>query len=490
MTARPAGITLICTESLSVAQLVRLLQTLNSGFTRPLAAFGDCGKSFSRLRQHIVRGLRRNDKELETEGVFMNTRTKLAIAAGAAIWMVPILKAFAGIDIAAGDWKVDFAGNVNAFYVGASCDTGTNNTVIGGLACTGDHSAAVRNGLLPAALVFSATTRQSDFDIDVTVGFYPGINSSAAAGVNGAGQPSALATPGIDARQVYFTFGDASWGTVKMGRDIGLFGKDAILDDMTLLGVGTASGNPAPSNTSLGRIGIGYIYTDWQPQITYTSPNLYGFTGSFGIFQPLDDGTYNSHNAPQIQAGLAYAWGDPKSDALSGKAWFDVITQKLKLNSQITPAPGQATSYTGTEVDGGVKLDVAGFEGVVYGYTGKGVGTTGFFVLATSALGDKRKSDGGYVQATYKLDKLKIGLSYGISDLKLANDERPFTNTVGCPTAIGCLVKSNKSGVVGLYYSLTKSITLVGEYIDTKAEAWNGNSATQKDYALGGILFF
>ena len=204
----------------------------------------------------------------------------------------------------------------------------------------------------------------------------------------------------------------------------------------------------------------------------------------------MDTPGYTSHNSPQWQAGVAYAWGDPKSDALSGKAWFDVITQKLKLNSQITPAPGQATSYTGTEVDGGVKLDVAGFEGVVYGYTGKGVGTTGFFVLSVSALGDKRKSDGGYVQATYKFDKLKVGLSYGISDLKLANDERPFTNTVGCPTAIGCLVKSNKSGVVGLYYSLTKSITLVGEYIDTKAEAWNGNSATQKDCALGGILFF
>jgi hypothetical protein len=58
-----------------------------------------------------------------------------------------------------------------------------------------------------------------------------------------------------------------------MGRDIGLFGKDAILDDMTLLGVGTALGNPAPSNTSLGRIGIGYIYTDWEPQITYTTAN-------------------------------------------------------------------------------------------------------------------------------------------------------------------------------------------------------------------------
>jgi predicted porin len=100
-----------------------------------------------------------------------------------------------------------------------------------------------------------------------------------------------------------------------------------------------------------------------------------------------------------------------------------------------------------------------------------------------SALGDKRKSDGGYVQATYKFDKLKVGLSYGVSDLKLADDERAGQTTSD-------LVKRNKSGVLGLYYSLTKSVTLVGEFIDTKAEAWDGNSATQKDVALGGIVFF
>jgi predicted porin len=438
--------------------------------------------------------LRRHDKELETEGVFMNTRTKLAIAASAAMWMVPISSAVAGIDVTAGDWKIDFAGNVNAFYVGTKCDDPSATTgVTGGLTCVNsDRSSSIRNGLLPAALVFSATSRQADLDIDVTIGFYPGINSDLGVPVNGAGNPSALQSPGIDARQVYFTFGDASWGTVKMGRDIGLFGKDAILDDMTLLGVGTALANAAPSNTSLGRIGIGYIYTDWEPQITYTTANLGGFTGSFGIFQPLNGGAYNSHDAPQFQVGGAFAFGDPKSDALSGKVWVDLVSQKLKLPSGAA-LPGIATSYTGTAVDGGVKLDVAGFEGVLYGYTGKGVGTTGLYILATSASGDKRKSDGGYVQATYKFDKLKVGLSYGISDLKLADDERPFQNTDFCNTlapGIGCLVKRNRSGVVGLYYSLTKSITLVGEYIDTKAEAWNGNSATQKDFALGGILFF
>src|SRR6267142_6271010 len=380
---RAWGIALRCTIGTSLANTQSRLHPAPGGVWR-------VGKLRS-AAGNILPQPRRQDKELETEGVFMNTRTKLAIAAGAAIWMVPILKAFAGIDIAAGDWKVDFAGNVNAFYVGASCDTGTNNTVIGGLACTGDHSAAVRNGLLPAALVFSATTQQSDFDIDVTVGFYPGINSSAAAGVNGAGQPSALATPGIDARQVYFTFGDASWGTVKLGRDIGIFGKDAILDDMTLLGVGTAGPtNVAPSNTSLGRIGIGYIYTDWQPQITYTSPSFNGFSVSAGIFQPLDavgSASYVSHNAPQVQVGGSYAWGDPKAaDTLSGKVWVDVVSQQAKASKTDIAANGAGaeTKFTGTAVDGGVKLDIAGFEGVLYGYTGKGVGTTGLYILPTS----------------------------------------------------------------------------------------------------------
>lgn len=151
--------------------------------------------------------------------------------------MIPNLRAVAGIDVSGGHCKIDFDGNVTAFYVGSNCDTPSSTTgVTGGLACTGDHSAAVRNGLLPAAIVFSATSRQSDFDIDVTVGFYPGVYSSAAAGVYGVGQPSASATLGIDARQAFFTFGDASWGTVKMRRNIGLFGKDAILDDMTLPG--------------------------------------------------------------------------------------------------------------------------------------------------------------------------------------------------------------------------------------------------------------
>jgi len=292
--------------------------------------------------------------------------------------------------------------------------------------------------------------------------------------------PAALQTPGIDARQAFFTFGDASWGTVKLGRDIGLFAKDAILDDMTLLGVGTAGGNSAPGNTSLGRIGIGYIYTDWEPQILYTTPTFNGFSASGGIFQPLDAGDYTKHTSPQFQIGGNYTWGDPKSGDLVGKVWLDVVSQQAQLPGSATVLAGQKTSFTGTAVDGGVKLGIAGFEGVLYAYSGSGVGTTGLYILASDVLGNTRDSDGGYLQATYKISKVKFGVSYGISELKEASADASSSN----------LLKSNSSVVGGVYYSLSKNVTLVGEYINSKSKAFSGNSATENDYAIGGILFF
>jgi hypothetical protein len=74
-------------------------------------------------------------------------------------------------------------------------------------------------------------------------------------------------------RNVYFQFGNNDWGTLKFGRDIGLFGQNIILSDMTLLGVGGTSNAGIPFNTTFGMIGHGYMYTGFQAQITYTTPN-------------------------------------------------------------------------------------------------------------------------------------------------------------------------------------------------------------------------
>lgn len=215
-----------------------------------------------------------------------------------------------GIGLEVGPATITFSGSVNGFYVHDNPDTPSARTaVVGGIANVGsNNSSAVRNGLLPGFLKIAVSTNQGGWDVGATFGMYPGINSTAwgALGANNGGQPTALATAGIDFRQTFLTFGKPEIGTFKIGRDIGLFGSEAILNDITLLSSGSPGSNVAPGNTTLGRIGSGYIYTDFQPQITYTSPVFSGFQASVGVFQPLSSltGPAESNSAPGFQGKL------------------------------------------------------------------------------------------------------------------------------------------------------------------------------------------
>src|SRR5467141_3061555 len=246
-------------------------------------------------------------------------KTSLAVAAALALGSASAVHAEIGFK--AGAWDLSFSGNVNGFATWNSCDSSAT-VVRGGLACNnglgGGKEQAIESGLLPSALVFGAKTSQSGLDIGVTLGFYPGITSSAT-GKRGIGAST------IDLRQNFLTFGDKAGGTVKVGRDIGLFGSDAILADMTLLGVGSG-GAFLGGNTTLGRIGVGYIYTDWIPHITYSSPKYGGFQYSAGVFQGMDvvpfsgdpsSASLTGHEQPGFQAKGSYEWGGP----ISGKAW-------------------------------------------------------------------------------------------------------------------------------------------------------------------------
>jgi len=410
-------------------------------------------------------------------------KTSLAVAAALALGSASAVHAEIGFK--AGAWDLSFSGNVNGFATWNSCDSSAT-AVNGGLACNngvgGGKEQAIESGLLPSALVFGAKSRQAGWDIGWTIGFYPGITSSAT-GKHGIGAST------IDARQNFLTFGDKGWGTVKVGRDIGLFGSDAILADMTLLGVGSGGGAFPTGNTTLGRIGVGYIYTDWIPQISYSSPKYGGFQYSAGVFQGMDvfpafSGNANSasltaHEQPGLQAKGSYEW----AGTVGGKAWVSALSQKVKARAGDTAPAG--SSISGQAFDLGAKMNVADFEGVLYAYSGDGIGTTAIGFDAAAVVGatlEKRKSKGGYVQGTYKIGKFKPGLSYGESRLDLASNESAGTN----PT----LVKKNKSLIGGLYYSLTQSLNLVGEYIKTTAQNQAGGENKDSVIALGAILFF
>jgi predicted porin len=385
-----------------------------------------------------------------------------------------------GIGLEVGPATIKFSGSINAFYVNENPDTpGATTTVGGGIASVGtDSSNAVRNGLLPGYLLIDVTTQQAGLDIGAHFGMYPGINSAnlGPLGANNGGQPTALATAGIDFRQVYLTIG-GGFGTVKMGRDIGLFGSEGILNDITLLAVGPSGGNVAPANTSLGRIGSGYIYTDFQPQITYTSPDLAGFKVAAGVFQPLRSLSAPAQNntAPGFQGKLTY---DTTFGDVGLRLWASGVTQK---HETIGAGTAGLVSYTGRGVDAGGKLTVGPISVVANWYTARGLGTTVLNLLDTDALGNPRDSDGFYLQGLATFGKLSVGASYGESNLDLTSTETAAGNT---------LVRKNSSYVGQVRYGLTEWVTLLAEYTRAMSEAHGGNEAESSSIALGAILFF
>lgn len=382
-----------------------------------------------------------------------------------------------GIGLEVGPATIKFSGSVNGFYVHDNPASASATTAVtGGVASVGTrNSSAVRNGLLPGFLKVEVSTKQEGWDIGAFFGMYPGINSAAwgALGANNGGQPTALATAGIDFRQTYLTFGKPTVGTFKIGRDIGLFGSEAILNDITLLSSGTPGGNVAPGNTTLGRIGVGYIYTDFQPQITYTSPSFGGVQASVGVFQPLSSltGPAQENSQPGFQGKITY---DATLGGIGLRAWAGGVTQR---HNEIT---GQ--SYTGQGLDFGGKVTAGPITAVGYYYTAKGLGTTVLGLHDTDGFGNARKSDGFYLQALASFGKFAVGGSYGESSLHYAN----AADALASPN----LVDTNSSWVGQVRYSLTSWVTLIGEYTHSKAKAHSGNEASSDALALGGILFF
>jgi len=436
----------------------------------------------------------------------MNKNIKLAVA-GAVLALSA--SANAGIVIPAGDWTLDVNGNVNAFasYTHADNKSGPADAINGGLA-TG-HSAlggsntdkyqGINTGLLPAWLGFTGTTRQNDVDVSFTISMQPNVSGNGVTGDNGTNSNYT----GTLWRQAYLTFGDKSWGSVKLGKDLGIYAGDAILNDMTLLGVGAGAGNSGTS-TTLGGIGSGYQYAAWKGQVAYTTPNFNGFSATVGITNPNQGFGAANQDRFGFEGKASYSFA---ADGFNGKVWvsgasYDVTTAAVTaadagdvVDGVLVLADTTAAAskkYTVSAGDIGAHIDAGPFGATAYYYGGKGAGTTFLGNLGYSAAHGRRDSDGGYVQLTYVTPiKTKIGFAYGISNLDLANGESGTAATLGNGTGnTYSLVKSNERYTVGLYHPLTKHLNLVAEYNNVQSEAHDNTKQESQTYSAGAILFF
>ena len=438
----------------------------------------------------------------------MNKTIKLAVA-GAVLSAASI--ANAGVIIPAGEWTMDINGNVNNFAIIENSDNTT--AIAGGIATTAGTTgtpdrASQNTGLLPAWLGFTGTTRQNDLDVSFTISFQPGTSTT-----------NTLAGGGTtENRQAFITFGDKSWGSVKIGKDLGIYGSDAILSDMTLLGVGGTGLLGAIGNgttTTLGHIGTGYMYADWKAQIAYTTPNMNGFQATVGIIQPwntlnlggdqLTTAAIVDANAPTAvgaSAGLAAiangasagtagaheSFGFEAKASYSmdmGKIWVGYITQdvdSLQTNGNNATLGNRDNDAYSAEIGATMNFGNASLTG--YYYTGEGAGTTGFLMDGFDSAGNSRDSDGAFVQATYVIPAgTKVGVSYGRSDLDATATD--VANAVG-------IVSRNEMWTVGAYHPLTKHLNLVAEYNDTTTESMLGTVADNESdsISVGAILFF
>ncbi|MCQ8896656.1 porin [Limnobacter humi] len=390
------------------------------------------------------------------------------------------------IGFKAGEWEMDISGSVNAYYNSTSCDNigagaaaGSLSPASGALSVcgtatnTGQDRTTIQNGLLPGFIVFSASTRQEGYDLKAVISIDPGTtNTGAGAFSGGVGQ-----TVG-DQRRVYLQFGNAEMGTIKAGRDIGLFGQNAILNDMSLLAVGGGSGYNGVLNTTLGSIGAGYIYTEFQPQITYTTPAIGNLSLSAGVFQPKNlGGAANTveNSSPGFQGLATYSLGN------TGKLWASFINQ-----SQKSATAASDRKLNGYEAGGSLNFGDLNLTGNYFG--GSGVGTTLIGFGGYDANGGKRDSQGYFTQATYKITpKTKIGVNYGSSSL----------DATGADTAANTLMLDETNQyVLGLYHNLTPSLTIGAEYINIEQKYQGGTLAQRSQkgeastFAVGAIIFF
>ena len=357
------------------------------------------------------------------------------------------------VDFKAGEWDLSLGGFINAYYTYASC---SGNQAITGtalasqaLGCNGKKdSTVIGNGLLPNALVVGAKTQQGGYDIGATLMIGAAVATGSAIGSNSA----------VDVRQGFFTLGKADMGTFKIGRDYGIFGANAILSDMTLLGVGQATAATQRGRVSLGHIGAGYTYLGHYGQFSYSSPTVQGFSANAGLFSPVDGSNPATGSSPQMQAQLAYAF-------TGGKAWAGLKTQNFDAS-----AVGANDSFRMNGAEVGMSLQLGQF-GLLANYqNGKGLG------LLSDGDSGASKQDNLLLQGTFNLTpSLKLGLGWGETRLK---------------AGAGNTLESNTSTTLGAYYKLVPSVTLVGELSQTESKPFVGARAKQSAVSAGAILFF
>jgi hypothetical protein len=373
-------------------------------------------------------------------------------------------------------WSFTFAGNVNAFWIYQ-----TGKACAGSTCTTASKDLSVGTGLLPAFAVFDAKGKEENVDLGVHFGFAPQVETG---GHYASFFGSQAAGAQIDMRQVYLTAG-GPWGMLTMGKELGLFQRGNILTDMTLLGVGVSGGG---RGTALGRIGYGYLYTDFRPQLTYTTPAGRPASLSIGLFEGIASAPYEVVELPRVEAEFSY-----------NSKFGENSNFKLFLNGAVQSAKdvptGTSTSLTSSGAGGGITVDASGFALTGSGFFAKGMGSLfmGDAFLGNSrangdgvdVAGDGRTSFGFIGQITYSPPNSKFGLggSWGENHLRQTDADK-------AASGVDSEALKRRAIIGQITYHWSKSLRWVAEYGHIDGYTLGTKTSKSDQGSLGMMLFF
>jgi len=433
------------------------------------------------------------------EEVMDNKLRKMRLVSATAILVLAMMIGgpASAVVVVGGDngWEVSFDGNVHGFFINSDIDelpSQQSGGTLGGVALNatapGQDVSRVRSGLLPAFFSFNVKSPTVN-------GLTGSARISFAPQINNANTKNAFGSQ-IDMREVFFNV-DGSFGTISVGRTLSLFQRKNILTDMTLFGVGV-HGLQKGGGTTLGRIGWGYVYPQFNSRIAYKTPAINGFQLEVGLFDPsaINGSGFSAveTDTPRFEAEASYAHS---FDGGSVNFWLGGMWQE----AEFVGGTLDGTDVTSQGVSYGGQLSFGGFQFTGSGYTGEALGMTLMLDLdSLDPTGQERDNDGFIVQGTYTFaGKTKIGLSYGESTADETSAERLARTAVevdptgGCSAAAFTCVsqlESQSAWTVGVYHDVTSWLKLVAEYTNSETE-WHGGEDHEVDtFAVGGFFFW
>jgi len=434
------------------------------------------------------------------------SKTKIAAAVSAAAFGAGLTAPAGAVVVVGGNdgWEVSFDGNVNAFYTVGNYDAGY---VTEG---ADKDNGRVHSGYLPAFFSFNVKSPTvNGVTGTARISFAPTIQTGGHKTQFSAQSGNVGPIPGIngstiDTREVLANLSGA-FGEVSFGRTLSLFGRNAILNDMTLFGVGFAPGGDHFGSVTFGRVGHGYTYPDFAARFQYTTPNVAGFQAALGLYDPSTISGFTVQNGADVAGGgLLDETDTPRfegelsySQAFSGgnfKLWLDGTWQDIDstCNGAVTATTGNAVncgSITASGWGAGAKFGMSGFEFVGYYYDQEGLGLTAQFNAASVEIDANgnlhaRDGDGYYLQGTYTFaGKTKVGLSYGEGNLDSVS-----TGGVGPYAASGHVERS--MWTVGVYHDVSSWLRLVAEYNHGELDIGTGSTPEADTFSVGGFLFW